>query len=126
MMKRQNGVILNGELAGVRTATIKHGDLAGTAVYATLMTDHITYGGHHQVLFVEAQAQDVLAFWNLTDGKLEVGIEGWLRSTPARHDRPASAVRRSPSQPIARAWSDASARVGCESTAAHSFHKARR
>jgi hypothetical protein len=91
-MKRQNGVILNGELAGVRTATVRHGDLAGTVVYATLMTDHVTYGGHHQVLFVEAQAQEVLAFWNLTDGKLEVGIEGWLRSTPARHDQPASAV----------------------------------
>ena len=34
----------------------------------------------------------MLAYWGLTDGNLEVAIEGWLRSTPASAAGPASAV----------------------------------
>ncbi len=91
-MKRQNGVMLNGKLLGVRASQVTTGDLIGSYVSATLVTDHLAYGGHHQVLFPEEHAADVLAYWGLTDGNLEVAIEGWLRSTPATTGSPASAV----------------------------------
>ncbi len=91
-MKRQNGVTLNGVLSSVRASQVTVGDLTGSYVAATLVTDHVAYGGHHQVLFPEEHAADVLAYWGLTDGNLEVAIEGWLRSTPASAAGPASAV----------------------------------
>ena len=91
-MKRQNGVTLNGKLMDVRASQVTVGDLTGSYVAATLVTDHLVYGGHHQVIFPEEHAADVLAYWALTDGNLEVAIEGWLRSTPATADAPASAV----------------------------------
>jgi hypothetical protein len=91
-MKRQNGVTLNGKLTEVRASQVTVGDLAGSYVGATLVTDHLAYGGHHQVIFPEEHAADVLAYWGLTDGNLEVAIEGWLRSTPATAAAPASAV----------------------------------
>jgi hypothetical protein len=91
-MKRQNGVTLNGKLADVRASQVTVGDLTGSYVSATLVTDHLAYGGHHQVLFPEEHAADALAYWALTEGNLEVAIEGWLRSTPATTGSPASAV----------------------------------
>ena len=107
-MKRQNGVTLNGVLMDVRAGQATVGDpprgapqrardcvgqaLNGSYVMATLITDHLAYGGHHQVIFPEEHAADVLAYWALTDGNLEVAIEGWLRSTPATASGPASAV----------------------------------
>jgi hypothetical protein len=91
-MKRQNGVTLNGRLTDVRASQVTVGDLTGSYVAATLVTDHLAYGGHHQVVFPEEHAADVLAYWALTDGNLEVAIEGWLRSTPASAAGPASAV----------------------------------
>jgi hypothetical protein len=99
-MKRQNGVTLNGKLKDVRASQVTVGDpstcpgqaLTGSYVAATLVTDHLAYGGHHQVIFPEEHATDVLAYWALTDGNLEVAIEGWLRSTPATTGGPASAV----------------------------------
>jgi hypothetical protein len=91
-MKRQNGVTLNGRLTDVRASQVTVGDLTGSYVAATLVTDHLAYGGHHQVIFPEEHAADVLAYWALTDGNLEVAIEGWLRSTPASAAGPASAV----------------------------------
>jgi len=107
-MKRQNGVTLNGVLMDVRAGQVTVGDpatgalqraqdcvgqaLTGSYVTATLVTDHLAYGGHHQVIFPEEHAADVLAYWALTDGNLEVAIEGWLRSTPATTSGPASAV----------------------------------
>jgi hypothetical protein len=66
--------------------------LTGRYVAATLVTDHLAYGGHHQVIFPEEHAADVLAYWALTEGNLEVAIEGWLRSTPATASGPAAAV----------------------------------
>jgi len=91
-MKRQNGVTLNGKLADVRASQVTVGDLTGSYISATLVTDHLAYGGHHQVLFPEEHAADALAYWALTEGNLEVAIEGWLRSTPATTGSPASAV----------------------------------
>jgi len=91
-MKRQNGVTLNDKLTDVRASQVTVGDLTGSYVAATLVTDHLAYGGHHQVLFPEEHAADVLAYWALTDGNLEVAIEGWLRSTPATAVAPAAAV----------------------------------
>jgi len=91
-MKRQNGVTLNGKLDNVRASQVTVGDLTGSYVTATLITDHLAYGGHHQVVFPEEHAADVLAYWGLTDGNLEVAIEGWLRSTPAVAGSPATAV----------------------------------
>jgi len=91
-MKRQNGVTLNGRLADVRASQVTVGDLTGSYVAATLVTDHLAYGGHHQVIFPEEHAADVLAYWGLTDGNLEVAVEGWLRSTPATAAAPASSV----------------------------------
>jgi hypothetical protein len=91
-MKRQNGVTLNGKLIDVRASQVTVGDLTGSYVAATLVTDHLAYGGHHQVLFPEEHTADVLAYWALTDGNLEVAIEGWLRSTPANGTAPAAAV----------------------------------
>lgn len=91
-MKRQNGVTLNGTLLDVRASKVTVGDLTGSYVSATLVTDHLAYGGHHQVLFPEEHAADALAYWALTEGNLEVAIEGWLRSTPATAGSPASAV----------------------------------
>jgi hypothetical protein len=91
-MKRQNGVTLNGRLTDVRASQVTVGDLTGSYVAATLVTDHLAYGGHHQVIFPEEHAADVLAYWGLTDGNLEVAVEGWLRSTPASAAGPASAV----------------------------------
>ena len=91
-MKRQNGVVLSGKLADLRAAEVKAGDLAGAYTVATLITDHAAYGGHHCVLFPEEHAPDALAYWGLTDGNLEVTIEGWLRSTPAGNGGPPSAV----------------------------------
>ena len=85
--ERQNGVTLNGKLADVRASqgdpSTAQAGLTGSYVAATLVTDHLAYGGHHQVLFPEEHAADVLAYWGLTDGNLEVAVEGWLRSTPA-------------------------------------------
>ena len=91
-MKRQNGVTLNGKLTDVRASQVTVGDLTGSYVAATLVTDHVAYGGHHQVLFPEEHAADALAYWGLTDGNLEVAVEGWLRSTPATAAAPASSV----------------------------------
>jgi hypothetical protein len=99
-MKRQNGVVLSGKLADLHAAEVKAGDpstgsgqgLAGMYVVATLITDHAAYGGHHCVLFPEEHAPDALAYWGLTDGNLEVTIEGWLRSTPSGNGGPPSAV----------------------------------
>ena len=99
-MKRQNGVVLSGKLADLRAAEVKAGDpsagsgqgLAGMYVVATLITDHAAYGGHHCVLFPEEHAPDALAYWGLTDGNLEVTVEGWLRSTPSGNGGPPSAV----------------------------------
>lgn len=91
-MKRQNGVTLNGRLLDVRAGQAQAGALTGSYVTATLVTDHMAYGGHHQVLFPEEHAADVLAYWALTDGNLEVAVEGWLRSTPATAAAPTSAV----------------------------------
>lgn len=115
-MKRQNGVILSGVLKGVRAGQAptdaplvgsgqvaatcselalneaKAQALAGSYVIAMLVTDHEAYGGHHEVIFPEEHATDVLAYWALTGGNLEVAVEGWLRSTPAAAGRPAAAV----------------------------------
>lgn len=99
-MKRQNGVVLSGKLADLRAAEVKAGDpspgsgqvLAGMYVVATLITDHPAYGGHHCVVFPEEHAPDALAYWGLTDGNLEVTIEGWLRSTPSGNGGPPLAV----------------------------------
>jgi|GEM_PF-858703 len=92
-MKRQNGVTLNGTLLDVRASQVTVGDLTGSYVSATLVTDHPAYGGHHQVVFPEEHAADVLAYWGLTDGNLEVAVEGWLRSTPSTAaGSPATAV----------------------------------
>ena len=103
-MKRQNGVILSGVLKDVRTGEVPTaeaklalegapgGAACDTYVSATLVTDHAAYGGHHQVLFPEEHAADALAYWALTGGKLEVAVEGWLRSTPGVAGCPASAV----------------------------------
>ena len=99
-MKRQNGVVLSGKLADLRAAEVQVGASAtgagpavtGAYVVATLVTDHPAYGGHHCVLFPPAHAPDALAYWGLTDGDLEVTIEGWLRSTPGAHGGPPVAV----------------------------------
>jgi hypothetical protein len=91
-MKRQNGVTLNGKLLDVRASQVTVGDLTSAYVSATLVTDHLAYGGHHQVLFPEEHAADVLTYWALTEDNLEVAIEGWLRSTPAAAGSPATAV----------------------------------
>ena len=91
-MKRQNGVVLSGKLADLHAAEVKAGDLAGMYTVATLITDHAAYGGHHCVLFPEEHAPDALAYWGLTDGNLEVTIEGWLRSTPGTDGGPPVAV----------------------------------
>jgi hypothetical protein len=99
-MKRQNGVVLSGKLADLRAAEVKAGDpatgsgpaLTGVYTVATLITDHAAYGGHHCVLFPAEHAPDALAYWGLTDGNLEVTIEGWLRSMPAGNGGPPSAV----------------------------------
>lgn len=107
-MKRQNGVVLSGRLADLRAAEVKvgdpvegssrkaqdpaGGDLAGMYAVATLITDHIAYGGHHCVLFPAEHAPDVLAYWRLTGGNLEVTVEGWLRSMPSGNGGPPAAV----------------------------------
>jgi len=91
-MKRQNGVVLSGKLADLRAAEVKAGDLAGMYTVATLITDHPAFGGHHCVLFPAEHAPDALAYWGLTDGNLEVTIEGWLRSTPGADGGPPVAV----------------------------------
>lgn len=81
-MKRQNGVVLSGKLQDLRTTEVQVGAVATSAVVATLVTDHLAYGGHHQVVFPEEHAREVLAFAAVTGGELEVTVEGWLRSTP--------------------------------------------
>lgn len=115
-MKRQNGVILIGMLRDVRAGQVtadtplvdpgqvasmcselalneaKGQAMAGSYVTAMLVTDHEAYGGHHQVIFPEEHAADVLAYWALTSGNLEVAVEGWLRSTPGTAGRPATAA----------------------------------
>ena len=107
-MKRQNGIALTGKLLGVRASrvtardpsagsepalnTVKGQAFTGSYVSATLVTDHLAYGGHHYVLFTEEHAADVLAYWALTDGNLDVAIEGWLRSTPGTDGGPPVAV----------------------------------
>ncbi len=48
-MKRQNGVTLNGKLTEVLASQVTVGELTGSYVAATLVTDHVAYGGHHQV-----------------------------------------------------------------------------
>jgi hypothetical protein len=80
-MKRQNGVTLNGRLQDVRAERVALGESAGGCVTATLVTDHAAYGGHHRVVFPEPHAADVLAYWALTAGNVEVAVEGWLRSS---------------------------------------------
>ena len=99
-MKRKNGVVLSGKLADLRAAEMKAGDpstgsgqgLTGMYTVATLITDHPAYGGHHCILFPPEHAPDALAYWGLTDGDLEVTIEGWLRSTPSGDGGPPVAV----------------------------------
>jgi len=81
-MKRQNGVVLSGKLRDLRAEQVKVGDLAGSAAIATLVTDHLAYGGHHQVIFPEEHALEAQAFAALAGGELEVTVEGWLRSVP--------------------------------------------
>lgn len=81
-MKRQNGVVLSGKLQDLRTEEVQIGAVTARAVVATLVTDHLAYGGHHRVVFPEEHVQEVLAFAALNGGALEVVVEGWLRSTP--------------------------------------------
>lgn len=103
-MKRQNGVILTGVLKDLRAGEAPPAEAkstlngaqgqegCGAYVTATLVTDHAAYGGHHQVLFPEEHAADALAYWALTGGKLEVAVEGWLRSTPGVAGSQGSAI----------------------------------
>lgn len=81
-MKRQNGVVLSGKLQDLRAEQVRVGDMASSAAVAILVTDHPAYGGHHQVIFPEEHAMEAQAFAALTDGELEVTVEGWLRSVP--------------------------------------------
>ncbi len=46
----------------------------------------------YQNSFPPEHAPDALAYWGLTDGDLEVTIEGWLRSTPSGDGGPPVAV----------------------------------
>ena len=91
-MKRQNGVILSGQLGELRVEQVAVGDTVTRVVIATLITDHPAYGGHHRVLFPAEHALEVQAFAALTAGNLEVTVEGWLRSTPASGASPPGAV----------------------------------
>jgi hypothetical protein len=91
-MKRQNSVYLCGRIADVHELSVPVGGPAQTAVCATLITDHVAYGGHHQVLFVAEQAHEVLDCWALTGGHLEAAVEGWLRSLPGHAGQPPAAV----------------------------------
>jgi hypothetical protein len=91
-MKRQNGVTLSGRLTDLHPGAVGSGPLRGRYVLATLITDHVAYGGHHAVLFPEPHANDVETFWALTGGRLEVTIEGWLRSQPQPNGLPAACV----------------------------------
>jgi hypothetical protein len=83
-MKQQNGVLLVGRLADVGPALTADGASADGYVAATLVTDQAAYGGHHRVLFPAEHAEDLLTYWALADGRLEVAVEGWLRSGPAQ------------------------------------------
>ena len=58
-MKRQNGVVLSGKLRDLRAEQVQVGDVASSAALATLVTDHLAYGGHHQVIFPEEHALEV-------------------------------------------------------------------
>lgn len=77
-MKQQNGVILVGRLTALRALEAQPDGLAG--VIGTLVTDHPAYGGHHCVVFPAHHAANVLHYWELTQGQLEVAVDGWLRS----------------------------------------------
>ena len=91
-MKRQNGVVLSGRLSEPRVVRIDWEDQSGVYALATLITDHQAYGGHHCVLFPDMFARDVMAYWQLTGGHLEVTVEGWLRSMARHDDLPAAVV----------------------------------
>lgn len=83
-MKRQNGVFLSGKLKDLRVQEVQVGKQMNCVVTAVLITDHEGYGGHHQVLFTEELLAEVQAFERLTNGDLEVAVEGWLRSKPGQ------------------------------------------
>ncbi len=83
-MKRQNGVFLSGKLKDLRVQEVQVGKQTNCVVTAVLVTDHEGYGGHHQVLFTEELLAEVQAFARLTNGDLEVAVEGWLRSKPGQ------------------------------------------
>lgn len=89
-MKQQNGVILVGRLTALRALEAQADGLAG--VIATLVTDHPAYGGHHCVVFPAHHAANVLHYWELTQGHLEVAVDGWLRSLPSATDNLPAAV----------------------------------
>ncbi len=80
-MKKQNSVYLSGELAQPEHRRVTLGDQATEAIYATLVTDHASYGGHHTVIFLADLAFELLAYQGVVAGPLEVTVEGWLRST---------------------------------------------
>ena len=80
-MKKQNSVYLSGQLAQLELRQVVLGEQATEAVYATLVTDHPSYGGYHQVIFLADLARELLAYAALVAAPLEVTVEGWLRST---------------------------------------------
>ena len=80
-MKKQNSVYLSGELVQPEHRRITVGEQATEAIYATVVTDHPSYGGHHPVIFLADLALELLAFQGVVAGPLQVTVAGWLRST---------------------------------------------
>ena len=92
-MKRQNLVMLTGKLADYAEQTDTVGGRPAYVITATLVTDHPAYGGHHRVLFADRLALELRAFREVSQAaRLEVTVDGWLRSQPAGDGGSPSAV----------------------------------
>ena len=80
-MKRQNLVILSGQLVSYERADVSLDGTVIPAILAVLATDHVDYGGHHSVVFTGRLAVEVLAFREASEeDPLELTVDGWLRS----------------------------------------------
>lgn len=76
-MKRQNFVVLEGDLRECAPRLVDGERGAVPALLATLVTDHPAYGGHHRVLFRDRLAVELRAFLEAAGGDgVQVVVDG--------------------------------------------------
>ena len=111
-MKPQGLVMPTGRRMGCTAQTEMVGGRPARVSASTLVTHHRAYGGHHRALFADHPALERRAFREVSrDARLEVTVDGWLRSHPAGVGGSTSPVADRAEYPMRDAVRQAAARL---------------